>query len=293
MPTADTPAVARQRVRGALRRARETRQLTQGQVADAMEWSLSKIMRIEKGEVNISPADLRMLLGYFEITDPVEVKRLMDDARIARKTRSPTDTAYREHLPSALLQLMQFEQEAIAIRHYASVIMPGILQTAAYAEAVFATFAEDFDEATVRTRIEARLSRREQVLYRPDPPEYLLILDESVLYRKIGRAAVMGEQLNQLLAMMRETPLSVRVVPFDAPTSIAILGPFTLVDLGDESSVLYRESFKDDEIVHSARLIERHRTVFDQMWSTSLGDAESAERVRQRAAELLAQPEDG
>ncbi len=259
-----------------------------------MEWSLSKIMRIEKGDVNISPADLRMLLGYFEITEPVEVKRLMDDARIARKTRAPTDTAYREHLPSALLQLMQFEQEATAIRHYASVIMPGILQTAGYAEAVFGTFADDFDEATVRTRVEARLSRREQVLYRPDPPEYLLILDESVLHRKIGGAAVMGEQLNELLAMMRETSLSVRVVPFDAPASIAILGPFTLVDLGDESnSVLYRESFKDDEIVHSARLLERHRTLFDQMWSTALGDAESAERVRQRAAELLAQPEGG
>jgi transcriptional regulator with XRE-family HTH domain len=70
MSTADTPAVARRRVRLALRAAREAKGLTQGQVADEMEWSLSKVMRIEKGDVNISPADLRVLLGYFDLTDP-------------------------------------------------------------------------------------------------------------------------------------------------------------------------------------------------------------------------------
>src|SRR5215510_9045042 len=87
MSTADTPAVARHRVRVALRRARESRQLTQGQIAEAMEWSLSKVMRIEKGEVSISASDLRVLLDFLDIRDPEEVRQLLTDARTSRSER--------------------------------------------------------------------------------------------------------------------------------------------------------------------------------------------------------------
>jgi len=255
-----------------------------------MEWSLSKVMRIEKGDVNISVSDLRMLLAYLEITDPVEVKRLLDDARTARSERWSADSAYREYLPPALFQLMQFEQEATVIRHYASVIVPGLLQTAAYARAVFDTFSGDFDEATVRTRIEARLSRREQVFGRPDPPTYLLILDEAVLSRRVGGSGVMGEQLYELLGMIRQNLISARVVPFVAPASIAVLGPFTLVDLGSEqNAILYRESQMVDEIIHSRRILARHRTVFDQMWAAALDDKASEQLIEERATTMLAE----
>lgn len=144
MSTADTPVVARHRVRHALRRAREAKQLTQGQVAEAMEWSLSKVMRIEKGDVNISPADLRVLLSYLDVTEPVEVKRLMDDARTAHSEGWSAGPSHREHLTYAVLQLMQFEQEATAL---------------------FRNYADDLDEATVKARIDAG--------ERPPPSRYL------------------------------------------------------------------------------------------------------------------------
>ena len=73
MAAGDLPAVARRRVRMALREAREKRDLTQSQVAEAMEWSLSKVMRIESGEVTIAPNDLRFLLAYLGITDRARV----------------------------------------------------------------------------------------------------------------------------------------------------------------------------------------------------------------------------
>jgi transcriptional regulator with XRE-family HTH domain len=289
MSTADTPAVARHRVRLALRSAREAKQLTQSQVAEAMEWSLSKVMRIEKGDVNVSPGDLRVLLAHLGVSDPVEVKRLMGDARTARGERRSADSQYREHLTSPLLQLMQFEQEATAIRYYASVIVPGLLQTAAYAHAIFASYADDFDETTIKTRIDARLGRRDQVLYRPDPPDYLLILDESVLWREVGGAAVMGEQLYELLRLIRGTSVQIRVVPFAAAASIAILGPFTMLDLGnEENAILYRESYIVDEIVYSRRILDRHRTVFEQLWSLALNDEASARLIEDRADAMVA-----
>jgi transcriptional regulator with XRE-family HTH domain len=291
MSTADTPAVARHRLRIALRHAREARQLTQSQVAEAMEWSLSKVMRIEKGDVNVSPADLRVLLSYLEVDDPAEVKRLMADARTARRAADPR---YREHLTPALLQMMQFELEATRIRHYGSVIVPGLLQTEAYAEAIFRSYEDELSETDIRTRIEARLSRREQVLYRPDPPDYLLVLDESVLRRPVGGPAVMAEQLNTIRQLVEETAILVRVVPFEAAASVALLGPFTMLDLGDDqNTVLYRESYTMDEIVHASKTLIRHQKVFDQLWALALDDQESARLIAKCADAMVVDAEGG
>jgi transcriptional regulator with XRE-family HTH domain len=287
MSPTESPAVARRRVRLALRRAREARQLTQGQIAEAMEWSLSKVMRIEKGDVSVSASDLRVLLDFLEVRDPVEVKQLITDARTSRSERWSTDPDYREHLTPATAQLLQFEAEATAIRHYTNVVVPGPLQTPAYAAAMFSGYVHDLSEETIRARIEVRLRRRE-LFYRPDPPDYLAILDESVLWREVGGPAVMGEQLSELLRIMAETRILVRIVPFAAAGSIALLGPFTIFDLGaEENAVLYRESHTADEIVHTRRQIARHREVFERLWPEALDDNASAGLIRKRADAML------
>ena len=283
MTTADTPAVARRRVRLVLRGAREEKGLTQSDVAEAMEWSLSKLMRIEKGDVNISRTDLRVLLAHLGITDPGTVKQLEADARLARNERSAIDPLEREHLTPAMLQLMQFEQEATVIRHYGSVVVPGLVQTAAYAEAVLEMLGES--PAVVELKRDGRRRRRERVLYRPNPPEYRMVLDEAVLWRQVGGRAVMAEQLQLLLAIMAETPLVIRVLPFAAPGAIATLGPFILLDLGDdEHPVLYRDAVAQDEIVRAPTNVERHQQAFENLWDACLGGADSTELIAERAA---------
>ncbi len=69
MAEGDSPTVARRRVRLAIREARDAAGLTQSQVAEAMEWSHSKVIRIENGEVTIYPNDLRPLLSYLRVSD--------------------------------------------------------------------------------------------------------------------------------------------------------------------------------------------------------------------------------
>src|SRR6187549_2416591 len=101
MAEGDSPTVARRRVRLAIREARDAAGLTQSQVAEAMEWSLSKVIRIENGEVSISPNDLRPLLSYLGIQDRATVGALLADARIARlRQRQAWYQApeFREHL---------------------------------------------------------------------------------------------------------------------------------------------------------------------------------------------------
>jgi transcriptional regulator with XRE-family HTH domain len=284
MSTADTPAVARRRVRLALRAAREQKGLTQGQVAEAMEWSLSKVMRIEKGDVNISPADLRALLAHLELTEPELVGRLLEHARTARSERWSADHHYREHLSPAVMQLMQFEQEATAIRCYGSVIVPDLLQTPEYAEAILRGYLDEPDEAAIKIRLAARTRRREQFLQREDRPEYLVVLDESVLHREVGGSAVMGRQLEKLLEFIADGLVRVRISSFASDAPLALLGSFTILDLGStEDAVLYRDSYTADEISHGARNVRRYREIFDSLWPDTMRERDSVRLIRERA----------
>jgi transcriptional regulator with XRE-family HTH domain len=232
MSNIDSPAVARRRVRLALRSARQAKRLTQTQVAHAMEWSLSKVMRIEKGDVNVSPNDLKALLDYLKVSDPHQIQELLGDARLSRQERWIVDPADREHLTPAMIELFQFEAEAMTIRYYNNLIIPGILQTRAYSEVLLRGYSDQLEPETVAARITVRQARLRGVLYRAKPPDYLVILDESVLLRPVGGPSVMAEQLEHLLSTMDETPLRVRILPFvNAATSLVFYGAFALHDL--------------------------------------------------------------
>ena len=287
MSNVDSPAVARRRVRLALRTARESKQLTQSQIARAMEWSLSKVMRIEKGEVNVSPNDLRVLLEYLDVGDPRQVQQLLDDARLSRQERFTVDPGDREHLTPAMIELLQFESEASTIRYYNNFVIPGTLQTRAYAEAIFESVRDTFPPETIAARIDARQRRLRDILYRAHPPGYLVVLDESVLLRPIGGAEVMAEQLRHVLTVMAETPLVVRILSFvNGAKSNLFFGPFALCDLDEQSALLYRENGPTDELVHALDEIVHHRTVFDELWARSLSKEDSIDRMAGAIADL-------
>jgi transcriptional regulator with XRE-family HTH domain len=279
----DAPAIARRRVRLALRNARSAKQLTQSEVANAMGWSLSKVMRIEKGQVNISKGDLRMVLHYLEVTDPGEVEQLEQDANVSRKERYVTDAEDREHFTPAMLELFQYEAAALAIYVYHLLVIPAFLQTEAYARALFDGF-DDLSRTTVDARVRRRMERK-QILEQPSPPRYEAILDESVLIRPFGGARVMAEQLELLLEYGRRPGVVIRIVPLDAGAVITLMGPFTILELGDlGDGVLYRESGDRDEILQSQQEADRHETIFERLRLAALDQAASRALIERRAA---------
>jgi transcriptional regulator with XRE-family HTH domain len=286
MSHTETPAVARRRVRLALRSAREAKRLTQHQIARAMDWSLSKVIRIEKGEVNVSPGDLKQLLDHLDVRDPAQVTSLLDDARRSRQERWTIDPAVREHMSPAMLEVFQFEHEATAIRYFDNLVVPGPLQVPAYSRAIFAGLPHALDTVTVDARIAVR-QRRLAPLYRVPPPDYHVVLDESVLLRPFGGPAAMAAQLDHLDRLLDSTPLRVRILPFASPSPVlSIYGSFLLHDLEGQSAVLYREGPHGDEIVHAEAELARHRTIFEQVWSVALDDEASRARIATRAAAM-------
>src|SRR5690349_5641596 len=121
MAEGDSPTIARRRVRLALREARERANLTQHQVAEAMDWSLSKVIRIENGDVSVAPNDLRPLLGFLGIKDKAFITSLISDTRIARTRQRQAwyqTPQFREFLTDSLRKLIEYEIEATEIRSY-------------------------------------------------------------------------------------------------------------------------------------------------------------------------------
>src|SRR5687767_12110990 len=178
MVQGESPAVARRRLRLALRHAREERGFTQGQVAAALEWSLSKVQRIESGDVTVSRTDLTALLDHLGVTDPDSVGELIEIARTSRRKGWWDDPHYRQHLTPATMRLLQFESEATAIRIFSPTVMPGVTQTPAYASHILRFWQDELSGEGRAVRLEVRLRRRDYVFHRENPPKYLLLLDE-------------------------------------------------------------------------------------------------------------------
>ena len=288
MVAGDSPAGARRRLRLALRKAREASGRTQGHVAEALDWSLSKVNRIESGDVTVSNTDLQALLRLLGVVDEDQVERLMQEARAARRRGWWDESRYREHLTPATLQVLQFETEASAIRAFHTAVFPGLLQTHDYAESVIGAVAEEMSQETRKTRLEVRMRRRQQMLTRPDPPQCLIVIDEFVPLRTVGSGAVMAEQLRVVADMAHQPNVLIRLLPKEEAV-YALMGAFTIFDLGaEENAVLYREGWVTDEIVHVADVVRRHRLRFEQMWEISLKEDATISAIEAQYAVIRA-----
>jgi transcriptional regulator with XRE-family HTH domain len=284
MAAGDSPAIARRRVRHALREAREATNLTQGQVAEAMEWSLSKVMRIEGGEVTITANDLRPLLAHLGITDRSRVDELVQDARVSRRRQMWWDAPeLREHVTPAMRQLIQYESEAEAVRHFYMTIVPGRLQTPEYAEAILRSFGDELGEDDRKVRLEVRLRRHNELVARKSPPEIFLLMDESVLHRQVGGAQIIGEQLRYLVKLVKEKRVRARIMPFAVDAPPPMFGSYEIVNLSDDDAVMYRESYILDEIVEDKAKVDRHRVIFDSLWDAAHDEGTSVKLVEERA----------
>jgi transcriptional regulator with XRE-family HTH domain len=287
MASGDTPAVARRRLRLALRKAREAKGLTQGQVAEALNWSLSKVNRIELGEVTVSRTDAEALLRLLSVTnDDDHFKLLLEDARLSRGRGWWTEPRYRDHLTSALAEYLQFEEAAVEIRLFSPSLIPGILQTQAYAEALLNLW-RDFTEYERQARVEMRMGRRARVVDRTPPVLFHMVLEETTLMREVGGRAVMADQLDEVHAFARRPEVQLRVLPLERSARSTLLGHFIILDLADDQNAcLYREGSNSDRFTGEGEEIGKHRDEFEWMWTESYGADDSANLIYARAAAM-------
>jgi transcriptional regulator with XRE-family HTH domain len=270
-----SPLVQRRRLRAELKRARQEAGLTQESVAGQMEWSLSKIIRIETGSVGISRNDLLALLDLYRVDDPQEVARLIELGRIARQ--QSWYSMYREQVPPIYFQYIEYETSASIIRNYESLVIPGLLQTEQYATKVMSLYRNRPDPGLVRARAEIRMKRQKFLMEREDPPQLFFVLDEAVIRRLMGDDATGQDQLDRLVAAAKRPGVSVEIVPSSIGLYSGMGENFTHLSFSDpnDDDVLYFESAREAIFSQDEEEISIYRELFEHVRDRSIGSDES------------------
>jgi len=251
-----------------------------------MDWSLSKVIRIEKGTVSVSTNDVRALLQLYGVRDGRQVADLVELARAARK--KAWWTAYRNEVPAHFGELIGLEAEASAHKYFQPIAVPGLLQTRAYARAVLSNIAPgQLTSEQIDTRIEIRMTRQREVLGRPNPPRLEIVLDEAVLRRIAGSTEVMREQLLHLVEVGASPNVVIQVLPFVAGVN-TVEGPFLILQFPDpgDTDVVYIESALTGHMLDRPDDIGPYRRAFERLQETALKPDESLAMVAAVADEL-------
>jgi transcriptional regulator with XRE-family HTH domain len=185
-------------------------------------------------------------------------------------------------IPGFLTLFVQLEQSALSIRQYEPTVLPGLLQTRAYATAIVSTERSDAD---VEELVQLRLDRQ-AILDDPDPIHLTTVVDEVALRRVAGSPAVMAEQLDRLAQLAQRPNIDVHVLPIAAGAHGVGFGAFLLLSFGDRS-VAYSENRVQGTYVEGDEGVAEHDHVFEHLRSVALDPTASVEFIRNVRSDLL------
>ena len=282
--------ILRRRLRTELVTARLEKNLTQQQVAEAMDWSMSKMNRIEKAKTGISTNDLRALLRTYGITGKERTDQLLALAREARK--SPWWRSYSDVAPAQLLELMDYESASSAISQFETIFVPGTLQTEEYASAVLRAFYDEKspDEKSAErvTRLVDLRTQRRELLTSGNAPEFSFVLDESVIRRPVASPSVMSRQLQHLASIAELSNVTIQVVLFAAGLYPGMKGAFELVHFEDtpDEDIVYLEGPDRDFISEDPEKTNGYLEAFRQITAVALSPSDSVDRLLKATGDL-------
>lgn len=272
-----SPTVRQRELGKRLRDLRGQHDLTVEDVAERLLCSATKISRLETGARRPSLRDVRDLCLLFEV-DEATSNELMSLARGAREQGWWT-----KYEDLNLDPYIGLEQDAVAITCYSMYYVPGLLQTAEYADLIISTISPKMDSDVRRQRIEARLLRQ-QILAGENRPRFRVLLDEAVFYRKVGGPIVMSAQLERILEAERLAQATVQIIPFELGAHAAQDSNFVLLEFEEGSNlspVVFVEGLTGGHLLERRSEITRYREAVDYLRDSALSPRDSVQRVRE------------
>lgn len=223
MPEYGSPTVRRRELGAQLRRLRANRGWTVEQVAERLEFSASKVSRLENGRRGVSAKDIKDLCDLYDVQG--DERHLLIELAAEGKQR-----AWWQHSELPYPTYVGLEAEAGTISDFGLGVIPGLLQTPDYARAVLTATHPPLPADVIEQRLTGRLERQ-RLLFSANPPQFDTVIDEAVLHRIGGSGAIMQAQLHHLLAASERENVNIWVVPYAAgilpiPTSKFIVLTF-------------------------------------------------------------------
>ncbi|MFD5709392.1 helix-turn-helix domain-containing protein [Streptomyces pharetrae] len=261
------PTVRRRRLGQELRRLRELKGMTAEEVAERLLVSQSKISRLENGRRSISQRDVRDLCGVYEVEDHRIVDSLMQMAKDSRQQgwwHSFGDIPYSVYIG--------LETDAASLRVYDPQVVPGLLQTRSYAEALIQGALPEATPADIEKRVQVRLRRQERIAAEENPLRLWAVLDEAAVRREVGSKQVMIEQLEYLLEMSQLPHVTVQLIPFQMGAHPGVSGQYAILEFPDaaDSSVVYIEGVTSDLYLEKAQDVQKYAVMYEHLRAQAL-----------------------
>ncbi|MFE9995539.1 helix-turn-helix domain-containing protein [Streptomyces avermitilis] len=276
------PTVRRRRLGQELRRLRELKGMTAEEVAERLLVSQSKISRLENGRRSISQRDVRDLCGVYEVEDHRIVDSLMQMAKDSRQQgwwHSFGDIPYSVYIG--------LETDAASLRVYDPQVVPGLLQTRPYAEALIAGALPETAPGDIDKRVQVRLRRQERISAPDNPLRLWTVLDEAALRRVVGNRSLMREQLEHLVEQSQLPHVTVQVIPFEMGAHPGLNGQYAILEFPDaaDSSVVYIEGVTSDLYLEKAADVQKYSVMYEHLRAQALNVEQSRQFIADIAKE--------
>ncbi|MEU6820448.1 helix-turn-helix transcriptional regulator [Streptomyces atriruber] len=273
------PTVRRRRLGQELRRLRELKGMTAEEVAERLLVSQSKISRLENGRRSISQRDVRDLCGVYEVEDHRVVDSLMQMAKDSRQQgwwHSFGDIPYSVYIG--------LETDAASLRVYDPQVVPGLLQTRAYAEALITGALPETTPTDIEKRVQVRMRRQDRISAPDVPLRLWTVLDESALRRVVGSRHLMRDQLEHLVEQSQLPHVTVQVIPFEMGAHPGLNGQYAILEFPDaaDSSVVYIEGVTSDLYLEKANDVQQYSVMYEHLRAQAL----NVEQSRQLIADI-------
>ena len=285
MTVPGSPTVRRRRLAAELREIRESRGKSGDAVAAALKWSPSKISRYELARTGLKPREVERLLDYYEITGSRRalLVSLAEDA-----ARKGWWEEFADVVSADYQQFIGLEHEASSIAIWHVEVVTGLLQTEAYARHIISSYnqVERVSPGMIERLVKIRM-QRQQVLTRDPPPQISIVLDESVLKRRVGDELVMHEQLRRLAREADQPNVTLQILPLEAQHTV-FGESFVLFRFGPDNDAMLQdvvstEHLQSDFSVEGERETYLHRLAFQLIVGASLDPASSRALILETA----------
>ena len=224
-----------------LRQLRQGANISREKAAYEIRADASKISRLELGRVSFRLRDVRDLMILYGVRDEAELDRYEELARLANQPSKWQ--RYTDYLPDFFSNYLEMEGAAARIRTYEVQVMPGLLQSEAYARAVMMLGYGHTPLQEIDKRIDVRMKRQEILDRKEKPPELWAVIDEAALHRPFGGKGVLREQIQTLMESCDRPNVRIQIVPFVSGAHSGAGAPFTWLRFGYEelNDVIYLE----------------------------------------------------
>ncbi|MCX5391225.1 helix-turn-helix transcriptional regulator [Streptomyces sp. NPDC006482] len=279
MPAGGKPTVRSRRLGSALKRLREAAGVDQSVAAQAILRSVTKVSRLESGQVSASALEVRTLLDCYGVRDGDERRRLEELARASNQRGWWFD--YQETLRPDYADHITLESDSTYIRSWEPSLIPGLLQTPEYAESVISSGPSFIPQERIAQLVEVRQERQRRI--EDGGVHFTAIIWEPAIAALRHDPAVRDGQLRRLLDAGQRQNVTVQILPAAASKAAGMSGAFVAFSFGIEPNVeaVAVRTAANTTVVEAPEDLAAYVNVFDLLRSAAMSAEESAERIRQ------------